>query len=922
MLVGRDAERRALTRLAAAARVAEAGALVVIGEPGLGKTALLDELADRAEGLRVLRARGSESERDLPFGGLDQLVRPLLDLLGGIPDPQARALKVALALRPGDRADRFAISAATLSLLGRAAEEKPVLVLVDDAHAMDGPSVEALVFACRRVLADPIAVVIATRPEGALLRAGLPRLDLVGLSPDEVRTLLTDRAGHRISADLGRRVHDVTAGNPLAVLELAASLDDLEGLTPATPIAVPARVLSSYARRTAELPAPTRTALLVASLAGGADGSSEAVAAAARLGIDREALRPAEAAGLVTLSPGAVEFRHPLARASAYAVASPDHRREAHLAVAAVTGDADRRAWHLGEAALGLDDGVADQLAAAAARNLDRGAHSVAASTYERAAALTSARDQRTSRLLAAGEAAALSGHGSRAAALLDRAASEGGDPVLHGRVDALRAAVELRWGSLERSRELAGRALAHLVADAPGRAVDAAADLVTTCFYLGDTPLASRTADLLEELAGRTTGQARARALVTSGVARVLVGRDGVPMIRAGIATMVSGPGGPADDLRPSWSVLGVLFLREESGSARDVVELALNRLRENSSIGPLASLLFLVARYDASTDRWDDATAYFQEGIALAREVGQSTDLTMLLAGLAWLESRTGAERSCREHASEALSLAERHHVHLGRVWAMYALGDLQLGLGRPAEALTHYDELQVFLDRIGFRDVDVCPTPERVECLVRSGREPEAPRLAADYLDRAEAKGQPWARARAERTCAILAADPRPGLARATALAVSSPDRFEEARTQLLLGEVDRRARRRAEARAGLRSALSTFEELGARPWADRTAAELHATGQRVHRRRDLSIDRLTPQERQVALLLAEGRTTRQAAAAMFLSPKTVEYHLRHVYTKLGINDRAHLTEALAADPGRDGGAAGSRVPRGRD
>lgn len=907
MLVGRDTERRALARLAAAARVAEAGALVVVGEPGLGKTALLDELAERADGLRVLRARASEAERDLAFGGLDQLVRPLLDLLGDIPEPQARALEVALALRPGTRADRFAISAATLSLLSRAAEEQPVLVLVDDAHALDAPSLEALVFACRRVLADPIAVVAATRPDGALLRSGLPRLDLEGLSPDDVTTLLTDRAGRRISEDLGRRVHGVTAGNPLAVVELAASLDELEGLTPATPITIPERVLSSYARRIADLPASTRTALLVASVAGGPDGARDAIAAAARLGADLDAFRPAEAAGLVDLTPGSVEFRHPLARASAYAIASPDDRREAHLAVAAVTSDADRRAWHLGEATLGLDDAVADQLAAAAARSVARGAHSVAASTYDRAAALTTARDRRTARLLAAGEAAALSGHGARAAALLDRAANESGDPVLHGRVDALRAAVELRWGSLERSRELAGRALAHLTVDAPAPAVDAAADLVTTCFYLGDTSLASRTADLLEELAGRTTDQARARALVTSGVARVLVGRDGVPMIRAGTALMASEPGGPADDLRPSWSVVGLLFLREESGSARDVVEQALGRLREHSSIGPLASLLFLVARYAASTDRWDDATAQYQEGIALAREAGQSTDLTMLLAGLAWLESRTGAERSCREHASEALSLAERHHVHLGRVWSMYALGDLQLGLGRPAEALTHYDELQVFLDRIGFRDVDVCPAPERVECLVRSGREQEATRLADDYLARAEAKGQPWARSRAERTCALLAADPHPGLGRALALAASSPDRFEEARTLLLLGEVDRRAGRRAQARGGLRSALATFEALGARPWADRAVAELRATGERAHRRQDRSIDLLTPQERQVALLLAEGRTTRQAAAAMFLSPKTVEYHLRHVYTKLGINDRARLAEALTqAEP----------------
>ncbi|MET0927869.1 MAG: LuxR C-terminal-related transcriptional regulator [Aeromicrobium sp.] len=905
MLVGRGPERRALARLAAAARVAEAGALMVVGEAGLGKTALLDELAGEAEGLRVLRARGSEAERDLAFGGLDQLVRPLLGLLGDIPAPQARALEIALALRPGDRADRFAISAATLSLLGRAAEERPVLVLVDDAHALDGPSLEALVFACRRVLADPIAVVVATRPEGPLLLAGLPRLDLAGLSAADVTTLLSDRTGRRVTDAAGRRVHSVTAGNPLAVAELAASLDDLEGLSPATQITVPDRVLASYARRIAAFPAVTRTALTVASIVGGVSGPSDAIVAAARLGIDAEALRPAEAAGLVVLTPGSVEFQHPLARASASAIASPEQRREAHLAVAAVTADADRRAWHLGEGTIGLDDVVADDLAAAAARALARGAHSVAATTWERAAALTTVREQRTARLLLAGEAAALSGHGVRAAALLDRAANEAGSPSMRGRVDAQRAAVELRWGSLERSRELAGRALVALVVHDPELAVDAAADLVTTCMYLGDTALAARTADLLEELAAGVPDGARARALLTGGVARVLVGQDGVPMIREGTASMTSGAGGPMDDLRPSWPVISVLFLREESASARDLVDQALTRLRENSSIGPLASLLFLVARYAASTDRWDEATAHYQEGIALAREAGQSTDLTVLLAGLAWLEARTGAEQACRDHASEALALAERHHVHLGRIWATYALGDLELGLGRPAEALDHYDGLQEFLDRIGFRDVDVCPAPERVECLVRLGREAEAGPVATGYRARAEAKGQPWALSRAERACALEAPDPGPGLERALSQHARSPDPFEEARTGLLLGEAERRARRRTRAREVLRSALATFDELGARPWADRAAAELDATGERAHRRQDRSIDLLTPQERQVALLLAGGRTTREAAAAMFLSPKTVEYHLRHVYTKLGINSRARLAEAMAAD-----------------
>jgi len=906
VLIGRDAERRALASLAVAARVSESGALLVVGEAGQGKTALLTDLAERAEGLRVLWARGTESESDLAFGGLDQLVRPLLPLLGEIPDPQALALETALALRPGERADRFAISAATLSLLGRAAEEQPVLVLVDDAHALDRPSAEALAFVARRILADPLALVVASRPTGGvLLGAGLPRIEVEGLSPTEVAALLTQRSGHLLPEDVAVRVHEATAGNPLAIVELAdAEPELLDGLTPATPIGVPDRVVAEYVRRTAGLGASARTALLVASVAATASGSSVTAAAMARLGAGWEDLREAEAAGLVVLRPGGVEFRHPLARAGAYAAASAEQRREAHLAVAAVTDDPDRRAWHRGEGTLGLDDEVADEVAAAARRSLDRGAYWVAASSYERSAALATDREQRAERLLAAGEAADLAGHGTRAGALLDLAATETGDPWHRGRIDALRGAVEQRWGSLERSRDLIRRALAELAPASPDAAVDAATDLVGTCFYLGDTALAARTADLLDRLADRASDAARIRCLLVAGVARVLAGEDGIASIRAAVGAMAGAPPEP-DERRPSWLVLGPLFLREESATARGLAELAERRLRDRSAIGSLAGLLFVVARFAGTSDRWDDAARHYQEGIALAREAGQTTDLAMHLAGLAWLEARTGVEESCREHAAEALRLADRHRVHLARIWATYALGDLALGAGRHAEALERYAELQAFLERIGFRDVDISPAPELVECLHRTDRRDEAARLAEDYRRRASAKGQPWALARAERTSALVVEDPRPGLVRATELHAASPDRFEEARTRLALGEAERRARRRTASREPLRMALASFESLGARPWADRAAAELEATGERPHRRADRSIDLLTPQELQVATLLAEGRTTRQAAAAMFLSPKTVEYHLRHAYTKLGINTRTDLAAVLAGE-----------------
>lgn len=908
MLIGRDAEREALARLAVAARVSESAALLLVGEAGQGKTALLEDLAGTVEGLRMLWMRGSETESDLAFGGLDQLLRPLLPLLGEIPAPQAEALETALALRSGGRVDRFATSAAALSLLGRAAEEQPLLVLVDDAHALDRSSAEALAFVARRIVADPLAVVVASRPTGGvLLDAGLPRTDLAGLSPDEVAELLGAHAGHRLPGEVGARVHEATAGNPLAVVELATTAEQLERLTPVAPLGVPDRVAAAYVRRTTGLGAAARTAMLVASIA---TDPGVVAAAAARLGVEgarlREALREAEDAGLVALRPGAIDFRHPLARSAAYGAAAAEERRAAHRAVGAATDDPERRAWHRAEGTVGLDDAVADELAAAAARSVERGAYWVAASAYERSAALLGDPGRRGRRLLAAGEAAALAGHGTRSAALLDLAAAEVTEPGARRRVDALRGAVEQRWGSLARSRDLTSRALAALAPTEPEAAVDAATDLVTTCFYLGDTALAARTAAVVDELVASTAGSTRIRGLLTAGVARVIAGEDGIPAIREAVAAMVAEPGSADDDLRPGWLVLGPLFLREESAAARELVVHAEQRLRERSALGPLAGLLFVLARFAASTDRWDDATAQYEEGIALARESGQTTDLAMLLAGLAWLEARTGAAQRCREHAEEALALAARHDVHLARIWASYALGDLDLGAGRAADAVERYDDLRSFLDRTGFRDVDVAPAPELVECLERTGRRDEAVRLADDYHRRAAAKGQPWARARAERTLALLADDPRPGLARALELHAASPDRFERARTLLLQGEVERRARRRVSARGPLRAALASFEALGARPWADRAAAELEATGERPHRRADRSIDRLTPQELQVATLLAGGRSTREAAAAMFLSPKTVEYHLRHAYTKLGINTRTDLARVLADEP----------------
>lgn len=900
MLIGRLAERQALAQIAAVTLRSESSALLLVGEAGLGKTALLAHLAAEVPGFRTLWVHGCDDESTLPFSGLDQLVRPVLDHLAEIPRPQAAALSAELALGAHGDVDRYAVSAAAVSLLSKAAAARPLLVLVDDAHALDAPSAAALAFTARRIAGVAVGIVIASRPGGVLLkRSGIPRLDLAGLTGDEVRALLHHHARRPIAQGLAQRVFDATAGNPLAVAELASAVEVLEAQTPAAIIEVPGRATNCYADHVLALPPRTRATLLVAALAA---NYTDTTAALALLGLDVADARAAEADGLVSLLPGALTFRDPMARSSVYRVASAQQRRAAHLAIATVTGDPDRRAWHLAEGTIGVDADVAEDVAAAGERSSARGAHEVATAAFERAAMLSPAREQRAARLLAAARAATLIGLPDRAEALLDRAAAESADALHEARADALRAVVAQRWGTLERSRELSSHALPALLPLDPAAAVDAATDLVTTAYYQGDGELSARAAWLLAGLGERCSPPIGVRACAAGGLARTLAGRDGFTQLRAAMTSMATQPAEAIDELRPSWPVMAKSTLHEISAPADQLLELTLQHLRESTAPGPAAEGFLHAARCATSMSRWAQAAALYQEGIRRARESDQQTILAMLLAGLAWLEARRGAGR-CRTHAKEAEALAQHGKVPLAEVWAAWALADLELGAGRVTEALAQYEALQGVRRRIGHRDVSMSPAPELVECLLRVGRRQEAADVAATFSASVRPLRNPWSLGRAERATALVATSPAPGLRRACALFTEGSDRFEEARTQLALGETLRRGRRRTQAREILRSALATFDVLRAEPWAERTAVELEATGEHAHRRGDRSVDLLTPQELQVARLLAAGRTTKQAAAALFLSPKTIEYHLRHVYTKLDVHDRTALADVLA-------------------
>jgi DNA-binding CsgD family transcriptional regulator len=903
MLLGRADERGEIEKALARARSGASTVLALTGEPGIGKTALLDYAADGRAGVRVLRARGIVSEAQVPFGSLLELIRPALVLLDTIPGPQAAALEAALALRPAAAQDRFAIGAATLSLLCAYAEQAPVIVLVDDAQWLDGPSAAALLFAFRRMVADPVAVLIAVREgESSLLDgADLPALRLSGLSLDEAALLVPG-----LSADAVRRLHQATAGNPLALREMAADAGDAElMLAPeGAPVMVSPRISGAFLRRASLLEPHARQALVLAAISGTGDLATLA-RAAARLGIDLSGLGAAEQAGLISLGAGTVEFRHPLAQSAVYADASADQRRAAHRAMAAVLPDrdADRRAWHLAAAAVGPDEAASAALAQTAARSRERSAYATAAAAFERAGRLVPDGERRAWLLWQAAESGWLAGLTAHAVALLDEARALAGDTRTLIEVDRLAGHIATLRGPVMNGYAILTAAAAR--AD-PESAVTMLAEAATACFYAGNPTEMLAVAEKAQAgLPANPSVRARFLAAIALGMARIFGGdaATGTTALHEAVALAEDSPE-LRDDLRVlPWLALAPLFLRQ-SGVGRSLLEDALQAARSRAAVGVLPSALNLIARDQATTDRWAVAESTYQEAIGLARESAQPTEMAFGLAGLAWLHARRGREEEGRAAAAEALDLCRGTGMRLQEIWATAALGELELGLGQADRAVALFEHHQQLLDDLAITDPDLSPAAELVEGYLATGRYGEAEQAALRFSAAAEAKGQPWSKARALRARGMLADEGSFSAVfeRAISLHEQTPDAFEAARTRLAFGQRLRRSRNRVLAREQLRTAVDDLDRLGARPWADRARAELAATGETRRRRDRAGIDNLTPQELQISLLLNSGKTTRETAAALFLSPKTVEYHLRHVYQRLGIHSREELAQQL--------------------
>ncbi|WP_345347933.1 helix-turn-helix transcriptional regulator [Actinoallomurus liliacearum] len=887
MLYGRSAEINALDEVIARARDGSGGAVALRGEAGAGKTALLDAAAARGGGMRVLRATGVEPESDLAFAALHQVLWPVTGSLDALPEPQRDALSTALGLSAGSVGDRFLLGAGVLSLLAEAAAPNGLICVIDDLQWVDRASADALLFAARRLRTERIAMLFAVR--GDVPVKGVPlTVDVRGLPESAAAELLESRCGV-LPAHVARELVTLTRANPLALGEIAAGLTpaQLAGREPLPdPLPGGARL---FGHRVAALSAPARLVALVAAVETDLDPvlratgrllAEQAVRPGENTGAraGREALAELEGAGLAEVSGTSVRFRHPLIRSAAHEAAAPADVRRVHAVLAELTAD-DRRAWHLAGAALGQDEQVATALVAAAVRARDGGGYGAAATALARAAELTPEPRARASRLKDAAAAAWLGGRPGQAESLLAEAREQAdGDATLAVEIAQLRGRFALNSGN-------AAEAVRILEA---GDSLDMLADAVEAASYVGDT---AAVVELGRRAAAHPEGFLRD---TVAGLGLTLDGDAAGPgLLRRALART----GELEDAAEYLWAAAAASALGE-SDLAAEMAARAGQVARVSGMTGQLPVVLEFVATAERVAGRLARSQAISEEGLALARDAGYENTVAAHLANLAALAALRGEEEPCERQAREALAIAIPHRVGLRAGVAAYALALLDLCLGRYAAAHDRFTAIAAAGPGAGHPTVVWRMAPDRVEAAVGAGDEAGA-RAALEAYER-------W-------SAHAATPEPRALLARCRGLADSSEDAFgealrlhtnpfEAARTALLLGERLRRGQRPGEARVHLRMAWETFEQAGARPWARRAQDELRAAGESGQAPPAAALDALTPQELRIAGLVADGLSSKQIAARLFLSPRTVEYHLYKIYPKLGIGSRTDLARLV--------------------
>ncbi len=906
-LAGRKAECARLDRLLADARVGQSAVLVLRGEAGIGKTALIGYAAERAAGCRVVRAVGVESEMELPFAGLHQLCGTMLVGLGQLPPPQRDALGTAFGLSSGERPDRFLVGLAVLSLLSDAAEERPLVCLVDDAQWLDRSSAQVLAFVARRLQAESVVLLFAVREPGELDElAGLPDLPLQGLPDDRARELLASVITAPLDEPVRDRILAEARGNPLALLELPRGLSPAKraggfGLPGEQPL--PGRIEASFHRRVQQLPPATQRLLLVAA----AEPTGEPTLlwrAAAVLGIPAEAAAPAEADGLLELG-AQVAFRHPLLRSTVYRAAVAEERRNAHRALAAATDaevDPDRRAWHRSHATLAPDEDVAWELERSAGRAQARGGLAAAAAFLQRAAALTPDPDRRARRALEAARAKQLAGAPQEASTLLATAAAGPLGKFDQARLQRLRGqiALDLRRGGAAVPLLLdAGRQLELLD---PGLARETYLEALRAASIAGRLGGGVLEAAEAARRARSAPGVPRAADLLLDGLAVRFT--DGyaasAPALKRALSAVRDQGRGAGQDLRWPWIARRVAPDLFDDDAWHELATRNVQIARDAGALAVLTLVLDLLALVRIFDGDLGAAAGLIDEADAIAEATATAPMVFArpLLAGCRGDEAHALA----LIEASESTAIARGEGVvltfsELARAVLHNGLGQYQATLG-PTESASARDELML----------SVWSLPELVEAATRCGRT----ELAADALERlcerTRAAGTELALGIEARSRALLSDGERAERLYREAIQRLGGTRMRPAlvRGHLLYGEWLRRENRRVDARVQLRIAYEGFVAMGMEAFAERGRRELLATGETVRKRTAKPANEFTAQETQIARLADDGLTNAEIGAQLFLSARTIEWHMRKIFTKLDISSRKQLREVL-----RDGG-----------
>jgi DNA-binding CsgD family transcriptional regulator/tetratricopeptide (TPR) repeat protein len=896
----RSGERGVLRQLVTGVRAGRSQVLVLRGEAGCGKTALLMQLSGAAEGCRIAWATGVESEMELAFAGLHSLCAPLLGRVEQLPGPQREALSTAFGMSAGPPPERFLVGLAVLSLLADAAEDQPLVCIVDDAQWLDRVSSQTLAFVARRLLAEPVALVFAVREQGGdQVLAGLPELAIGGLGPEHARLLLDAMIPGPLDEEVKARILDETRGNPLALIELP------RGLTPAQlaggfgfPDAhqLTRRIEGSFLQRAEKLPRDSRLLLLTAAAEPAGDVRL-LWRAAERLGITAAAGAPAETAGLIELDVR-VRFPHPLVRSAIYIASNASDRRDVHRALADATDpvlDPDRRAWHRAHGSAQPDEEVATEMIRSAGRAQGRGGLAAAAAFLKRAAELTPDARVRVERALTAAQAKLDVADFTSASSLVDAAGLGPLDELQRGRLERLRAEIAF---ATQRGRDApavlleAARRLEPLD-DALAR--DTYVEAISSAMFAG----ALGTGPHEREIAERAGAFARPTPLC---VADMLL--DG-------------------------------LVKRFTEGYAASVAPLtrALRSLAERHDVGEDQRWLWLGCRL--AQDLWDDGLwhAIATRGARIGRQTGRLSLLANSMNHLAAFHVHSGALATAGVQIDEVdaieqatglpplkysacvLAAARGDRAQMQMLWNTALQGAAARGEGvalsmywclsaRFHNSYGQYDKALADARRACEHDHIITygwALAERVEAGVRAGGRDEAVEAFDRLSERTRACGTQWALG-VEARCRGLLNDDEASYRESTERLAQSRAALELARSQLCYGEWLRRVNRRSDARAPLRAAHESFGRMGATAFAERARRELLATGEKVRKRTGKPVEALTPQEVHVAMMARDGNSNPEIGARLFISPRTVEYHLHKVFRKLGIASRRELRDAL--------------------